>query len=59
MIHRNINLGNICVGRGSLNVNKVYLIDFSLAEEFRDSTGAHIPYETKTRSWPNSIITSS
>jgi serine/threonine protein kinase len=59
LIHRNINLDNICVGRGSQNVNKVYLIDFSLAEEFRDTSGAHVPFDTKARPWSQSIITSS
>ena len=41
IIHRNVNLDNICVGRGKNNIHKVYLIDFAHAEEYKDSDGTH------------------
>lgn len=47
LIHGNISLDNICVGRSGENVSKVYLIDFSLAEEYKDHEDRHILLNNK------------
>ena len=50
VIHRDINPGNLAIGRGDKS-GVVYILDFGLAGFFVKERGEHIPYEQKFRSW--------
>jgi len=45
IIHRDIKPGNFVMGVGA-NAHKVYLIDFGLANFFRNTDGSHMAYRT-------------
>lgn len=47
-IHRDIKPENFLMGAGK-NSHIVYLIDFGLAKQYRDSKGHHIPYKDNKR----------
>jgi casein kinase 1 len=45
IIHRDVKLGNFVFGRGT-DKDTVYLIDFGLANFYRNVDGTHMPYRT-------------
>ena len=44
MIYRDIKPDNFVIGYTESTKNKIYIIDFGLAKDFKTAKGKHIPY---------------
>ena len=44
LLHRDIKPDNFLMGGREDSKDKLYIIDFGLAKQFKDSSGSHIPY---------------